>query len=138
MKLHFIRGLFRAGEVRALHVETAEQHADMLAKPLWRNKFMLHHAALINLSWGMLTYDSITVSSTWELTSVSMRYSQGEGVNTSLSRITYCTHVVVYDCLLFSCVRFLYVCGYLPWQGHVLPRTLIIKVMCVNEIYLQG
>ena len=38
--------------------------------------------------------DSITVSSTWELTSVSMRYSQGDGVNTSLSRIMYCTHVV--------------------------------------------
>ena len=27
---------------------------------------------------------------------MSMRYSQGEGVNTSLSRITYCTHVLVY------------------------------------------
>ena len=41
----------------------------------------------------LFAYDSITVSSTWELTSVSMRYSQGEGVNTSLSRIMYCTHV---------------------------------------------
>ena len=38
--------------------------------------------------------DSITVLPMWELTSVSMRYSQGDGVNTSLSRITYCTHVV--------------------------------------------
>ena len=41
----------------------------------------------------MLSSDSITVSSTWELTSVSMRYLQGDGVNTSLSRLVYCTHV---------------------------------------------
>ena len=35
VKLHFIRGLIRAGEVRVLHVVgTAEQHADMLTKPL--------------------------------------------------------------------------------------------------------
>ena len=27
-----------------------------------------------------------------------MRYSQGEGVNTSLSRIMYCTHVVLFSC----------------------------------------
>ena len=31
------------------------------------------------------SYDSITVSSMWELASVSMRYSQGDGVHTSLS-----------------------------------------------------
>ena len=30
-------------------------------------------------------YDSITVSSGWKLTSVSMRYSQGDGVHISLS-----------------------------------------------------
>ena len=30
---------------------------------------------------------------TWELTSVSMRYSQGGGVNTFLSRLMCCTHV---------------------------------------------
>ena len=35
----------------------------------------------------------ITVSSAWELTSVAMRYSHGDGVNTSLSRLVYCTHV---------------------------------------------
>ena len=72
---------------------------------------------------------------------MSMRYSQGEGVNTSLSRITYCTHVLVYRpgvCLLFSCVPFRCVYGYIPWHGHVLPRTLIIKIMCVNQLYLQG
>ena len=37
-------------------------------------------------------YDSITVSYARELTSVSMRYSQGDGFNTSLSRFMYCTH----------------------------------------------
>ena len=31
--------------------------------------------------------DSITVSSAWELTSVSMHYSQGNGVHTPLSRL---------------------------------------------------
>ena len=44
-------------------------------------------------------------------------------------------------CVYFSsctCVPFLYVYGYLPWHGHVLPRTLIIKIMCVNQLYLQG
>ena len=50
VKLHFIPGLLRAGEVRVSHVGTVEQHADMLTKPLWRKKFMLHRAALMNLS----------------------------------------------------------------------------------------
>ena len=50
VKLYFIRGLVRTGEVRVLHVGTAEQHADILTKPLWREKFMLHRAALKNLS----------------------------------------------------------------------------------------
>ena len=56
------------------------------------------------------SYDSIIVSSTWELTSVSMRYSQGDGVYTSLVRISYCTRIVcvsVYVSLsrfVFSCV----------------------------------
>ena len=39
-----------------------------------------------------MSYGSITVPCTWELTSVSMRYSQGKGVNTSLSRTVYCNH----------------------------------------------
>ena len=50
VKLHFIRGLVRAGEVRVLPVGTAEQHADVLTKPLWRKKCMLHRAALMNPS----------------------------------------------------------------------------------------
>ena len=41
----------------------------------------------------MLTDDSIIVSSTWKLTPVSMRYSQGDGVNISLFKLVYCTHV---------------------------------------------
>ena len=50
VKLHCIRGLVRAGDIRVLRVGTAEQHADVLTKPLWRKKFMLHRAALMNLS----------------------------------------------------------------------------------------
>ena len=85
-----------------------------------------------------MPYDSITVSSACELTSVLMRYSQGDGANTSLSRLVYCTHVYYVDCVIISGVPFLYVYGYLPWHGHVLPGTIIIQIMCANQIYLQG
>ena len=40
----------------------------------------------------MFEYDSIAVLYARELTSVSMRYSQGDGFNTSLSRSMYCTY----------------------------------------------
>ena len=50
VNLYFIRGLIRAGEVRLLHVGVAEQHADVLTKPAWRKTFMLHRAALMNIS----------------------------------------------------------------------------------------
>ena len=50
--------------------------------------FNIFFAAVINV---VLTCDSITVPSTWEFPSVSMRYSHGDGVNTSLSRLVYCT-----------------------------------------------
>ena len=46
----------------------------------------------LNSSRGMFAYHSITVSSACELISVSMCYSQGDGVYTSLSRLMYCTH----------------------------------------------
>ena len=49
-KLYFNRGLIRVGEVYILHVEMEEQHADVLTKPLWRKNFLLHRAALMNLS----------------------------------------------------------------------------------------
>ena len=41
---------------------------------------------------AVFEYDSINVSYTRELTSVSMRYSQGGVFNTSLSRLMYGTH----------------------------------------------
>ena len=44
--------------------------------------------------------DSTTVSSAWELTSVSMHYSQGNEVHTPLSRVVlYPRSVCVYRCL---------------------------------------
>ena len=46
------------------------------------------------------SYDSITVSSTWELTPVSKRYSQGDGVHTPLSRLVLYPHSLsVYVCV---------------------------------------
>ena len=60
------------------------------------------HGSPLLYNMYMLTCDSITVSSTWELTSVSMRYSQGDGVNNSLARLVYCTHV--YNITLSSVV----------------------------------
>ena len=49
MKLYFIRGLVPAGEIQILHVVgTEDQHADILTKTLWRKKFMVHRAALMN------------------------------------------------------------------------------------------
>ena len=41
--------------------------------------------------------DSITVSSAWELTSVSMRYSQANGVHTPLSSVCV---IGVYKCYI--------------------------------------
>ena len=85
----------------------------------------------------MFAYDSITVSSAWELISVSMCYSQGDGFDTSLSRLMYCTHallsliyLLLYTSYLLPCVM----CDYLPWHGHVLPGTTVIKIMCVHQL----
>ena len=70
--------------------------------------------------------DSITVSSVWELTSVYMRYSQGNGVHTSLSRL------VLYPRSVFSeCIS---VCVDYPQHGHVLYGTIMINT-CVYIIY---
>ena len=49
VKLHFIRGLVRAGEIQIIHVGTEDQHADILTKALWRKTFVVHRAALMNL-----------------------------------------------------------------------------------------
>ena len=44
--------------------------------------------------------DSTTVSSAWELTSVSMHYSQGNGVHTPLSRLVlYPRSACDYQCI---------------------------------------
>ena len=40
------------------------------------------------------SYDSITVSSVWELTPVSMRYSQGDGIHSPLSRLVLYPYLV--------------------------------------------
>ena len=51
-------------------------------------------------SRGIFAYDSITVLSAWELISVSMCYTQGDGFNISLSRLMYCTHALLTYILL--------------------------------------
>ena len=75
--------------------------------------------------------DSIIVSSVWELTPVPVRYSQGDRVSTSLSRTSYCTHV------LLVCLRYCSILCY-PWHDHVLLGTITIKSMCVHHLYPQG
>ena len=91
-------------------------------------------------------YDSITVSYTWELISVSMCYSQGDGFNTSLSRLctvptnSFLVLPVLYllDLLLLWCMEwyilFCVGCSYLRWHGHVLPGTILIKIMYVHQL----
>ena len=61
-----------------------------------------------------------------------MLYSQGDGVNTFLSS------GLLYLRVSLSTIVSCYVYGNLPWHDHVLPGTLIIKIMCVNHLYLQG
>ena len=53
------------------------------------------------------SYDSITVPSTWELTSVYMRYSQGDGVHTPLSRLVLYPRVICKS--LCVCVLLCYI-----------------------------
>ena len=93
-----------------------------------------HRLLLWNIVVECWSYDSITVSSTWELTSVSMRYSQGDGVHTPCLGL-YCTHVSFGSLCasVFSCVIL-----HFPRHGHVLTGTIIIKIMCKHQLYLQG
>ena len=49
VRFHFIEGLVRAREIRISHVGMKDQHADILMQALWRKKFMMHRAVLINL-----------------------------------------------------------------------------------------
>ena len=64
-----------------------------------------------------------------------MRYSQRDGVNTSLSRLVLYPRVSL---LVSLCVLYCVFPLYYPWHGHVLPGTIIIKIMGVHKLYLQG
>ena len=61
-----------------------------------------------------------------------MRYSQGDGVNTSLSRLVLYPRVIILSSVV-SCVILHY-----PRHGHVLSGSIIIKIMCEQQLYLQG
>ena len=50
VRFHFLRGLVRLGQVKIHSVVSAEQHADILMKPLGREAFRRHHDFLVNLS----------------------------------------------------------------------------------------
>ena len=42
VRIHFIREKVEQGDVEVFHVESAQQHADILTKPLGRGSFELH------------------------------------------------------------------------------------------------
>ena len=48
MRIHFIREKVELGDVEVFHVKSAQQHADILTKPLGRGSFELHRDFL----WG--------------------------------------------------------------------------------------
>ena len=50
VRFHFLRGLVRLGQVTIHSVASAEQHADILTKPLEREAFRRHRDFLMNLS----------------------------------------------------------------------------------------
>ena len=54
VKFSFIQELVRAEGIRILHVGTKDKHADILTKALWRKKFIVHRAALMNLVYFSL------------------------------------------------------------------------------------
>ncbi|CAB1112812.1 unnamed protein product [Ectocarpus sp. CCAP 1310/34] len=49
VRFHFIRGLFRLGEISVKFVPTTEQHADVLTKALSRASLQYHRRKLMNL-----------------------------------------------------------------------------------------
>ena len=75
-----------------------------------------------------------------------MRYSQGDGVHTPLSKLVlhprfsvYASVIGVIYTFVFSCVIVVvFVCVDYSRHDHVLYGTIIIKTMCVHERYLQG
>ena len=68
----------------------------MAVRPFLTSIFFQELFGLEGVEYRSYDYDSITVSSAWELTSVSMCYSQGGGVHTPLSRLVlyprYCSY----------------------------------------------
>ena len=50
VRFHFLRWLVRLGQVTIHSVASAEQHADILTKPLRREAFRRHRDFLMNLS----------------------------------------------------------------------------------------
>ena len=50
VRFHFLRGLVRLEQVVVHSVASAEQHADILTKPLGREAFRRHRDFLMNLS----------------------------------------------------------------------------------------
>ncbi|CAB1098368.1 unnamed protein product [Ectocarpus sp. CCAP 1310/34] len=61
VRYHFIRGLFRSGDISIKFVSTSEQHADMLTKALSKSSLQYHRRKLMNFA-GV----AAAVSSTWE------------------------------------------------------------------------
>jgi len=49
VRYHFIRGLFRSGDISIKFVSTSEQHADMLTKALSKSSLQYHRRKLMNL-----------------------------------------------------------------------------------------
>ena len=81
---------------------------------------------------GMIEYVAITVSDAWELTSIYMCYSQGDGFSTSLSRLLPESVVSVVS---FYCVWLCSVVRLCATQDDVNKDYVCTptKIMCVNR-----
>ena len=103
--LHLIRGFVKYVLGRGYFHAVSSQNGDKfvtspplpiveLVNPLkWLMKMMMFpNGSTKRTPKNVVQIRFHNVSSAWELTSVSMRYSQGDGVNTSVSRLMYCTH----------------------------------------------
>ena len=55
VRFRFLRELVRLGQVKFHNVASAEQHADILTKPLGREAFRRHRDFLMNLSGRCLS-----------------------------------------------------------------------------------
>ena len=106
-----------------------------LSLSIYTNTYTLRYV----FSAIMFAFDSITVSSAWELMSVSMCYPQGDGVNTPLSRFMYCIHGSV-QVVLVRVPSWFPSCVWLSSvvRSYVLPGTKVIKIMCVHQLHKQG